>query len=154
MCLKCSLQLAKDELARLEKEHTWAIAKAAFSGFFILVALLVYVGADDPSAGFNAWVIAGVAGIPAAFKASRRSEKEKMMDEIHDQLQNDIINLLSGWMIRLFVRIAIIVLLAPICAAWPCLSSLLVLKNSAANIKNGQKKVQTIEELVAAGPVA
>lgn len=142
VCLNCSESIAEQELEDARKEKMWALIKFIFSGFFIAIALL----ALNSGAGIeNVWIVAGIAGIPTAFKATRRSREERLADEIHDRLKGDMMDLMFGWVIRLLVKLAFIVLLAPICAVFTCISNLVSFIKGSKKIKDAQETLDYIQ---------
>lgn len=143
VCLNCSKPIAENELKEAQKEKVWSLIKFIFSGIFIGIALLAYIS----GAGLEqVWIVAGIAGLPAAFKASRRSREQRIMDEIHDRYETDIINLTFGWMIRLLVKLAIIIAIAPICAFFSCISNFVVFLKSAKKIRLAEETLEHIEQ--------
>lgn len=88
------------------------------------------------------WIISGVAGIPSAFKATRRSREQRIIDEVHDRYERDMINLMFGWMMRLLIKIVFMIGLAPICATYTCISNLI-------KFFTNKKTVREYEDLLA-----
>ena len=143
LCLNCSKPIALDELKEAQNCRTWSLVKFIFSGFFLGIGAIGLAGGADI---MQVWIIAGVAGIPTAFKASRRSREQRIMDEIHDRYENDIINLLFGWVMRLLIKLVFIIGLAPICAVYTCLSNLIKFVKSKRQINEAKEALEYIEQ--------
>lgn len=141
VCLNCSENIAQEDLSNAQKSKNINLGKAIFSGVFLLIALIVYASGNEPMA---AWCIAGIAGIPAAFKASRRSKEQRIMDEVHDRHESDMMSLMMGWFIRLIIKVAVIIALAPICAAYSFVSSLVKFFNGNKKISEAQNAYDVV----------
>lgn len=148
VCLNCSKPIAEEELAEAQKARVWALVKFIFSSLFIGIALIAFSGGAEI---MQVWIVAGVAGLPAAFKASRRSPEQRIMDEIEDRYKRDIMDLLFGWVLRLIFKIALIILLAPICAAISCISNLIKFIGSKKKISEAQNALDYINECLYGG---
>lgn len=143
VCFNCSLRVAEEELADARKTKVWSLVKCIFSGIFLCIALAVFSeGAPLP----NVWIIAGISGLPAAFKATRRTREQRIMDEVHDRYETDMINLLFGWVFRLIFKIVLIVLLAPIFAVFSCVSNLVSFFKSRSAIKKAEETLTYIND--------
>ena len=59
----------------------------------------------------NAWIYAGIAGIPAAFRSTRDSKREQVRKGVRDALTTDMMDSVSNTFIDLLVRIAAIIIL-------------------------------------------
>lgn len=141
VCLNCSMSIAEKELKDACKARGWSIVKCVFSGIFLGIALAAY----SSGAGLeNVWIIAGISGLPAAFKATRRSKEQKIMDEIHDRYTNDIIDLTFGWVMRLIIKLALIIVLAPLFALISFFSNLIGIFKSGSDIKEANKTIDYI----------
>lgn len=55
----------------------------------------------------NAWIYAGIAGIPAAFRSTRDSKREQVRKGVRDALTTDMMDSVSNTFIDLLVRIAL-----------------------------------------------
>ena len=128
-----------DRINDAQKDKTWALVKFIFSGFFLGIGLAAFAGGADI---MQVWIISGVAGIPTAFKATRRSREQRIMDEVHDRYERDIINLMFGWVMRLLIKLVFMIGLAPICATYTCISNLIKFFSS-------KKTIRTYEDLLA-----
>lgn len=143
VCMSCSEALAEQELAYARKTRMWSLVKFLFSGFFIAIALLAMSSGASIE---NVWIIAGIAGIPTAFKATRRSREQRLADEINDRLSGDMMDLMFGWAIRLLIKLVFIILLAPICALFTCISNLISYISGKKKITEAQDTLDYIRE--------
>lgn len=143
LCLNCSKPIALDELREAQSSRTWSLVKFIFSGFFLGIGLMAFAGGADI---MQVWIISGVAGIPTAFKATRRSREQRIMDEIHDRYERDIINLMFGWVMRLLIKLVFMIGLAPICATYTCISNLIKFVRSKKKINEAKEALEYIEQ--------
>lgn len=149
VCLNCSKPIAEEELQAAQKERVWSLVKCIFSGVFIGIGLLALAG----GAGLEqVWIISGIAGIPTAFKATRRSREQRIMDDIHDRYEKDLINLMFGWAVRLLIKLAFIIFLAPICAFFTCISNLVTFLKAKKKIQEAEDTLKYIEECLYGNP--
>lgn len=139
LCPSCGKSIVMDRINDAQKDKTWALVKFIFSGFFLGIGLAAFAGGADI---MQVWIISGVAGIPTAFKATRRSREQRIMDEVHDRYERDIINLMFGWVMRLLIKLVFMIGLAPICATYTCISNLIKFFSS-------KKTIRTYEDLLA-----
>ena len=139
LCPSCGKSIVMDRLKDAQKDKTWALVKFIFSGFFLGIGFAAFAG----GAGImQVWIISGVAGIPSAFKATRRSREQRIIDEVHDRYERDMINLMFGWMMRLLIKLVFMIGLAPICAIYTCISNLI-------KFFTNKKTVREYEDLLA-----
>ncbi len=139
LCPSCGKSIVMDRLKDAQKDKTWALVKFIFSGFFLGIGFVAFAG----GAGImQVWIISGVAGIPSAFKATRRSREQRIIDEVHDRYERDMINLMFGWMMRLLIKLVFMIGLAPICATYTCISNLI-------KFFTNKKTVREYEDLLA-----
>lgn len=148
VCLNCSRPIALGELQDAQSARTWSLVKFLFSGFFIGVGLAAMAGGADL---MSVWIISGVAGIPTAFKATRRSREQRIMDDIHDRYENDVINLMFGWATRLIIRLAFIIGLAPVCALYTFISNLFKFIKSKGKIREAEEMLEYIDQSLNGG---
>ena len=142
LCLNCSREIAIEELADCRKTRTWSLVKCIFSGFFLGLGLVAMIGGADI---MQVWIVAGIAGLPTAFKTFRRTREQRIADEIHDRFERDIVNLLFVWMIRFLIKMAFIIALAPICALYTFISNLITFLKSGKRIEEAQTSLNFIE---------
>lgn len=143
LCLNCSQPIAEDELKEAQSSRIWSLVKFIFSGFFLGLGLMAFAGGADI---MNVWIISGVAGIPTAFKATRRSREQRIMDEIHDRYERDMINLMFGWAVRLLIKLVFVIGLAPLCAIYTFISNLITFIKSKKKINEAQDALYYIEQ--------
>lgn len=139
LCPSCGKSIVLDRIKDAQKDKMWALVKFIFSGFFLGIGLAAFAGGADI---MQVWIISGVAGIPTAFKATRRSREQRIIDEVHDRYERDIINLMFGWVMRLLIKLVFMIGLAPICATYTCISNLIKFFSS-------KKTIRTYEDLLA-----
>lgn len=143
VCMNCSRPMAEEELNDASKARSWSLIKCIFSGLFLGIGLMAYAGGADI---MNVWIIAGVAGIPTAFKGSRRSREQRIMDEIDDRYKSDVTDLMFGWAIRLLFKLAFIIALAPVCAVFTFFSNLVKFIKSGKQIKEAEDTLAYIDQ--------
>lgn len=143
LCPNCSKPIILEELQNAQKDRTWALVKFIFSGFFLSVGLSFFSSGADI---MQVWIISGVAGIPTAFKATRRSREQRIMDEVHDRYERDLVNLMFGWAMRLLIKLFFMIVLAPICAIYTCISNLVKFFTSKKIIKEREEMLAQIEQ--------
>lgn len=143
VCMNCSKPMAEEELNDARKARLWSLVKFIFSGLFLGIGLMTYAGGADI---MNVWIIAGVAGIPTAFKGSRRSREQRLMDDFNDSRKSDMIDLMFGWAFRLLFKLVFIIALAPICAVFTFFSNLIKFAKSGKQIKEAEDTLAYIEQ--------
>ncbi len=143
LCLNCSRPIAEEELKEAQSSRTWSVVKFIFSGFFLVIGLMAFAGGADL---INVWIISGIAGIPTAFKATRRSREQRIMDEVHDRYEQDMMNLMFGWVIRLLIKLAFMIALAPLCAIYTCISNLIKFIKSKKKINEAKEALDYIDQ--------
>ena len=143
VCMNCSRPMAEEELNDAQKTRMWSLVKFIFSGLFLGIGLIAYSGGADI---MNVWIIAGVAGIPTAFKGSRRTREQRIMDEIDDRYKTDVTDLMFGWVFRLLFKLVFIIALAPICAVFTFFSNLIKFVRSGKQIKEAEDTLTYIDQ--------
>lgn len=143
ICLNCSRPIAEAELNDAQNTRVWSLVKCIFSGFFLGIALIALL---DGAELMDIWIIAGMAGLPTAFKSFRRTAEQRAMDEIEDRYTKDITDLLFGWMIRLLVKLAFIIGLAPFCAVYTFIKNLVKFLKSKKQIMNAQNALDYLDQ--------
>lgn len=136
LCHDCSLKLAKSELSEARTRKVWSLVKFIFGASFLLLGYSIYSSTGDP---VNAWIYAGIAGIPAAFKSTRASRREKIRNDIQDTLTNDVTDLAFSWIFRFLIRVALIVFLAPIMATFAALKNLFAFIGSFSAVNKAKQ---------------
>ena len=109
LCHDCNLKAAEDEMSTLGRRKVWALIKCIFVLVFMILGFSIWQSTGD---AMNAWIYAGIGGIPSAFKSTKSSGGMRVVS-------NDIIDSLFYPFIMLLIRLAIIIALAPLCG---CLS--------------------------------
>ena len=144
LCHNCSLKEAETELANAKSKKIWSLVKFIFGASFILIGLIIYFSDGDV---MNAWIFAGIAGIPAAFRSTRDSKQEQVRKGVRDAMTTDMMESASNTFMDLVVRILLILLLAPITATFAAI------KNSYTFIRSFDKIKQAQEtyDFIAAG---
>lgn len=135
LCHNCSLELADKELSDARSRKIWSLVKMIFGASFMVLGISIYCSTGDI---MNGWIYAGIAGIPAAFKSTRTSRRQKMRNELDDALAPGMTDLAANWMIRLLVKVALIIFLAPIMATFSVFKNLFVFIGSFSDVKKAQ----------------
>lgn len=136
LCHNCSLQTADSELSEARSRRLWSLVKMIFGACFLVLGVSVFYSTGDL---MNAWIYAGIAGIPAAFKSTRASRRQQIRNEIDDAFAPGMADLASNWMIRIIVRLALVILFAPIMATISVFKNLFVFIGSSSDIKKAQQ---------------
>lgn len=143
ICLNCSRPIAEAELNDAQSTRLWSLVKCIFSGLCLGIALIAFL---DGAELMQIWMIAGVAGLPTAFKSSHRSREQRIMDEIEDRYKKDITDLMFGWFFRLLFKLVFIIGLAPFCAVFTFIKNLVRFLKSRSQIKNAQDALAYIDQ--------
>ncbi|HJF91548.1 MAG TPA: hypothetical protein K8W02_04070 [Mediterranea massiliensis] len=136
LCHNCSLKEAETELANAKSKKIWSLVKFIFGASFILIGLIIYFSDGDV---MNAWIFAGIAGIPAAFRSTRDSKQEQVRKGVRDAMTTDMMESASNTFMDLVVRILLILLLAPITATFAAIKNLYTFIRSFDKIKQAQE---------------
>lgn len=151
LCLQCSRSIAEEELNDAQKERGWSLTKCLFSGTCLGIALIALMNGADI---MQIWMIAGIAGLPTAFKNSHRTREQRIMDEIEDRYTNDVMELMFKWMFRLVFKLIFIVGLAPLCAIVTFIKNLVRYLKSGSQIKSAQETLNYIDRCLYGEPQA
>ena len=135
LCHDCNLKQASADLADAKSKKIWSLVKFIFGSSFLLLGISIYSSTGDI---MNAWIYASIAGIPAAFRSTRDSKREQVRKGVRDALTTDMMDSVSNTFIDLLVRIAAIIILAPITAAFAAIKNLFIFISSFGNVKNAQ----------------
>lgn len=136
LCHDCNLKEATNDLADAKMKRIWSLVKLIFGSSFLILGWIIFSSTGDV---VNAWIYAGIAGIPAAFKSTRDSRREQVRKGVRDALTTDVVDSASNTLIDLLVRLAAILLLAPITAAFAAIKNLFVFIGSFKKIKEAQQ---------------
>jgi len=147
LCYDCNLKQAASDLADAKTKRIWSLVKLVFGSSFLLLGLSIYSSTGDI---MNAWIYAGIAGIPAAFKSTRDSRREQVRKGVRDALTTDMVDSMSNTFMDLLIRILAIILLAPITAAFAAIKNLFIFIGSFGKIK----KAQNIYDYLSSAPDA
>lgn len=113
MCRDCNRQTIDFLLEDDKKEKNKLIIKSAIILVCLIIGLIIYLSTQD---AFTAIVICGIGGIPTAWKLTKRSDREKALDDIDDRLSDDggLFNMLIRGIIRVVLVVAFGAVAAPI----------------------------------------
>lgn len=136
LCHNCSLSMAENELSEARSRKVWSLVKMIFGASFLLLGISIYCSTGDL---MNGWIYAGIAGIPAAFKSTRSSRRQKLRNDIDDAFAPGMADLATNWIIRLVVRVALIICFAPIMATFAFFKNLFVFIGSFSAIKKAKE---------------
>lgn len=143
LCLNCSRPIAEAELSDAQSTRLWSLVKCIFSGACLGIATVAFLNGADL---MQIWIIAGVAGLPTAFKSSHRTREQRIMDEIEDRYTKDVMDLMFGWLLRLLFKLVFIIGLAPLCAVITFIKNLVRFLKSGSQIKNAQEALRYIDQ--------
>lgn len=138
LCYECNLQAAQEEIDSFGRKKVWAMIKCIFVLVFMIIGFLIWQSTGD---GMNAWIYAGIGGIPSAFKSTRSASSIRVVN-------GDIIDTLFYPFMYFIIKVLIILLLAPIAAFF------LVIINLSDFFKSssGLKKARETYEFLLANP--
>ncbi|MGN0036763.1 MAG: TonB family protein [Bacteroidaceae bacterium] len=143
LCPNCGKSIVMERIGEAQKDKTWSLVKFIFSGVFLGIGLSALAGGADI---MHVWIVSGVAGLPTAFSMTRRSREQRMMDDIHDRYETDMMNLLFGWIMRLLLKLVFVIGLAPICAIYTCISNLIKFFSSKKSIRTYEGLLAQVEQ--------
>ena len=144
-CNECSLVMLDENIAANKKKKTWSIVKLVFLLFFILIGLIMLL--SDPNSAMNAWICAGIGGLPSALKTfMTRSAEEKLVDEAMSRV--DPGEGLFQQLVAFLVKIIFAFLLAPVAAIWFTIKNILAIIKSSRAIKADQEDYDAIQLLM------
>lgn len=112
LCHDCNLKAAEDEMSTLSRRKVWALIKCISTGD-----------------AMNAWIYAGIGGIPSAFKSTKSSGGMRVVS-------NDIIDSPFYPFIMLLIRLAIIIALAPLAAVFLVIMNLVTFFKTSSALKD------------------
>ncbi|WP_299091822.1 hypothetical protein [uncultured Bacteroides sp.] len=126
LCYDCNLKAAEDEMSTLSRRKVWVLIKFIFVLAFMILGFAIWQSTGD---AMNAWIYAGIGGIPSAFKSTKSSERVRVVS-------NDIIDTLFYPFIALLIRLALIIVLAPIAAIFLVIMNLVTFFKTSSALKN------------------
>lgn len=126
LCHDCNLKAAEDEMSTLGRRKVWALIKCIFVLAFMILGFAIWQSTGD---AMNAWIYAGIGGIPSAFKSTKSSGGMRVAS-------NDIIDTLFYPFIALLIRLALIIVLAPIAAVFLVIMNLVTFFKTSSALKD------------------
>ena len=126
LCHDCNLKAAEDEMSTLSRRKVWALIKCIFVLVFMILGFSIWQSTGD---AMNAWIYAGIGGIPSAFKSTKSSGGMRVVS-------NDIIDSLFYPFIMLLIRLAIIIALAPLAAVFLVIMNLVTFFKTSSALKD------------------
>ncbi|WP_373278735.1 TonB family protein [Bacteroides gallinarum] len=141
-CNECSLQMLAENIAANKKTKVWSIVKLIFLLFFMSIGLMMYL--SNPNDIMNAWIYAGLGGLPSALKTFvTRSAEEKWADEAMSR-----VNPSEGCfqqMVAFIIKIIFAFVFAPVAAIWFTIKNSIAIAKSSRAIKADQEDYDTIQ---------
>lgn len=126
LCYDCNLKAAEEELSTLGRRKVWALIKCIFVLAFMILGFSIWQSTGD---AMNAWIYAGIGGIPSAFKSTKSSREVRV-------ISNDIIDSLFYPFLMLLIRLALIIALAPIAAVFLVIMNLVTFFKTSRALKD------------------
>lgn len=141
-CNECSLQMLAENITANKKTKIWSIIKLIFLLFFMFIGLMIY--ASNPNDIMNAWIYAGIGGLPSALKTFvTRSAEEKWADEAMSR-----VNPGEGCfqqMVAFIIKIIFAFVFAPVAAVWFIIKNTIAIIKSSRAIKADREDYDTIQ---------
>ena len=128
LCYDCNLKAAEDEMSTLSRRKVWALIKCIFVLAFMILGFAIWQSTGD---AMNSWIYAGIGGIPSAFKSTKSSGGMRVAS-------NDIIDTLFYPFIALLIRLALIIVLAPIAAIFLVIMNFVTFFKTSSALKDTQ----------------
>ena len=126
LCYDCNLKAAEEEISTLGRRKVWALIKCIFVLAFMILGFSIWQSTGDV---MNAWIYAGIGGIPSAFKSTKSSREVRV-------ISNDIIDSLFYPFLMLLIRLALIIALAPIAAVFLVIMNLVTFFKTSSALKD------------------
>ena len=141
LCNECSLQQLEENIAANKKAKVWSVVKLIFLLFFMSLGLMIYL--SDPNDLVNAWIYAGIGGLPSALKNFvTRSAEEKWADEAMSRV--DPGEGCFQQMLAFAIKVIFAFLLAPVAAIWFIIKNSITIAKSSRAIKEDREDCDTI----------
>lgn len=141
-CNECSLQMLAENIAANKKTKIWSIVKLIFLLFFMLIGLMIY--ASNPNDIMNAWIYAGIGGLPSALKTFvTRSAEEKWADEAMSRI--DPGEGCFQQIVAFIIKIIFAFVFAPVAAVWFIIKNTIAIIKSSRAIKVDREDYDTIQ---------
>lgn len=125
LCHDCNLKAAEEEISTLGRRKVWALIKCIFVLAFMILGFSIWQSTGD---AMNAWIYAGIGGIPSAFKSTKSSREVRV-------ISNDIIDSLFYPFLMLLIRLALIIALAPIASFFLVIMNLVTFFKTSGALK-------------------
>ena len=126
LCYDCNLKAAEEELSTLGRRKVWALIKCIFVLAFMILGFSIWQSTGD---AMNAWIYAGIGGIPSAFKSTKSSREVRV-------ISNDIIDSLFYPFLMLLIQLALIIAFAPIAAVFLVIMNLVTFFKTSSALKD------------------
>lgn len=139
MCADCSLQLLRENISSNRKARIWAVVKLVFLLFFIAIGWAIY--SDDPGNWMNAWIYAGIGGLPSALKTSfKESAEERAANAALSKIdpEEGCFQSLFGYIFKFLFAL----ILAPIAAAWFTIKNVWTIIKCTTALKNDRNSYE------------
>lgn len=133
MCADCLLQMLSENIATNRKARVWAIVKLVFLLFFLLIGLAIYF--SDPKELVNAWIYAGIGGLPSALKSSfKESAEERAASAALSKIdpEEGCFQDIVGYLVKFLFALA----LAPIAAVWFTIKNIITIVKCTNALKS------------------
>lgn len=129
LCYNCNLQAAQEEMDSFGRKKVWSMIKCIFVLVFMLIGFAIWQSTGD---AMNAWIYAGIGGIPSAFKSTRSSSSIRVVN-------GDFIDSLFAPFMYFIIKLLIIIFLAPIAAFFLVIMNLSDFFKSSSALKKARE---------------
>lgn len=126
LCHDCNLKAAEEEISTLGRRKVWSLVKCIFVLAFMILGFFIWQSTGD---AMNAWIYAGIGGIPSAFKSTKSSRETRVVS-------SDIIDSLFYPIMQLLVRLALIIAFAPIASFFLVIMNLVTFFKTSNALKD------------------
>lgn len=126
LCHDCNLKAAEEEISTLGRRKVWSLVKCIFVLAFMILGFSIWQSTGD---AMNAWIYAGIGGIPSAFKSTKSSRETRV-------ISSDLIDSLFYPFVQLLVRLALIIALAPIASFFLVIMNLVTFFKTSNALKD------------------
>lgn len=129
LCYDCNLQAAREEMDSFGRKKVWSMIKCIFVLVFMLIGFAIWQSTGD---AMNAWIYAGIGGIPSAFKSTRSASSPRVVS-------GDFIDTLFYPFLFFIIKLMIILALAPIAAFFLVIINLSDFFKSSSALKKARE---------------
>ena len=134
--------MLSDNIASNIKTRIWSIIKLLFLLFFLSIGLMIYF--SNPNDIMNAWIYAGIGGLPSALKTFvTRSAEEKWADEAMSRV--DPGEGCFQQMMAFVIKLIFAFVFAPVAAIWFTVKNCIAIAKSSRAIKSDREDYNTIQ---------